>query len=193
MTQTASAWRGGSKMKHFSRWMPQFVVAPTTTRQKIAPAAIAVLGAGGLIWFSAVRVIGLGLVVVVAVILLYEELRLRRVSAERQGEDIGTFAKAFDRRSPEFDPWVVRAVWDALQPYRSHRGGVAPLRPSDRLTLLMGVDDIYDVVAPEIAQRAGRSLDNPEANPKYRQVETVADVVQFFWHQPRVRQPDRPV
>jgi hypothetical protein len=57
----------------------------------------------------------------------------------------------------------------------------------------MDVDDIYDVVAPEIAQRTGRSLDNPEANPKYGQVETVLDVVQFFWHQPRVRRPDRPL
>jgi hypothetical protein len=104
--------------------MPKFVQTPPTTRQKIAQATIAVLVAGGLIWSSEVRVVGLALVVVGAVVWLYQDLRLRRVSAERQGEDIGTFAKAFDRRAPEFDPWVVRAVWDALQAYRTHRGGV---------------------------------------------------------------------
>ena len=173
--------------------MPRLVATPLTTRQKIALATIAVLVAGGLIRSSAFRIVGLALVAFCAVVWLYQDLRLRRVSDERQGEDIGTFAKAFDRRAPEFDPWVVRAVWDALQAYRTHRGGVAPLRPSDRLTTFMDVDDLDDVVAREIAQRAGRSLDNLEANPKYRQVETVADVVQFFWHQPRVGQPDRPL
>src|SRR4030095_4437057 len=51
-----------------------------------------------------------------------------RLSKERTGEDIGTFARAFDRRSESFDPWVVRATWEALQPYVSF-----PLRPTDRL------------------------------------------------------------
>ena len=177
-------------MKPFSRRMPRFVVAPQSTRQNIALAAIAVLGTGGLIWFSEVRLLALFLAGLFAVAWLYDDLRLRRVSAERQGEDIGTFAKAFDRWSPQFDPWVVRAVWDALQPYRAHRGGVAPLRPSDRLKAVVDVDELYKVPAPEIAQRTGRSLDNPEANPKYQRVETVADVVHFFWNQPLARQPD---
>ena len=44
------------------------------------------------------------------------------------GEDIGTFARAFDRRSEPFDPWVVRATWDALLPYCGF-----PLRPADRV------------------------------------------------------------
>jgi hypothetical protein len=52
---------------------------------------------------------------------------------QRPGEDIGTFARAFDRRAEPFDPWVVRATWDALVPYVTHGDWHVPLRPTDRL------------------------------------------------------------
>jgi hypothetical protein len=172
--------------------MPAFRKTPPTTGQKVALSVIGLLAAGALVLSNEARIIGLGLALFLAVHWLFEDFRLRRLSAEREGEDIGTFVRAFDRRSPEFDPCVIRAVWDALQPYRTHRGGSAPLRPSDRLNSFMAVDDIGEVVAPEIAERARRSMDTPEANPRYGRVETVEDLVRFFWDQPRCQeQPDR--
>src|SRR5262249_24817516 len=59
--------------------------------------------------------------------------RLRRLAEQRPSEDIGTFARAFDRRTEPFEPWLVRATWDALQPYVRFRDGQVPLRPTDRL------------------------------------------------------------
>jgi hypothetical protein len=55
----------------------------------------------------------------------------------------------------------------------------------------MDVDELDYVVAEEVAQRTGRSLENPEANPKYGSVETVADLVKFFESQPLTRPSDR--
>lgn len=176
-------------MKAFSRRMPKLIDAPWTYREKATTAIVALAVVLALLWSASFRSAVLGLAVIIGLAWLYQDRRLRRVSVERQGEDIGSFAKAFDRRAPEFDPWVIRAVWDALQPYRTHRGGVAPLRPSDSLKSFLDVDDVYEQVASDVAQRAGRSLDSPEANPKYGKVETVADLVQFFWHQPTVVRP----
>src|SRR5438552_6122826 len=92
---------------------------------------------------------------------------LRRLAVERRGEDIGTFARGFDRRSEPFDPWVVRATWDALEPYVVFRGGRVPLRATDRFwgldALPVDPDDIEDLLK-EVAARSGRSLDQLEAN-----------------------------
>ena len=60
-----------------------------------------------------------------------------------------------DRRSEPFDPWVVRAVWDAFSPY-----AVFPLRATDRLEDL-GIDSLeLDVLIEEVAERSGHSLKN---------------------------------
>jgi len=119
------------------------------------------------------------------------ERRLARKADDRQAEDIGTFARAFDRRSPNFDPWVVRATWDALAPWsvlRSKRnsGARLPLRPTDDLSDVFGIvnEDVDDVVE-EVAKRSGRSLDDIRGNPYKGRVRTVGDVVQFVSHQPR--------
>lgn len=152
-------------MRTFSRRMPKFVEQPSpwTNRQL---AAVAIVGASvvvGLLWSTPFRFAVATLVAVGVAADLHKRRQLRRISEQRPGEDIGTFAKGFDRRSPEFDPWVVRAVWDALQQYRVYRGGVAPLRPSDSLNAsFLDLDDLYEETAPEIAQRTGRSLDNPQ-------------------------------
>jgi hypothetical protein len=110
---------------------------------------------------------------------------MRAQAATRAGEDVGTFAQAFDRHRPDFDPWVVRAVWDALQPYRTFRGGVAPLRATDELEAFIDLGDLESVILDEVAKRTGRTLDNLSANARYGQVKTVADLVELFWQQPR--------
>ena len=110
-----------------------------------------------------------------------------RLADARVGEDIGTFARAFDRRAPEFDPWVVRAVWDALQQHVEARGRHVPLRPSDQLVAHLDIDaDDLEDVAVEAATRAGRNSSDWRANPVNRPVETVADLVRLVALQPRV-------
>ena len=113
--------------------------------------------------------------------------RLKNLAAGRQGEDIGTFARGFDRRNEPFDPHVVRAVWDALQPYAKFRGGSVPIRPTDRIDEDLGIDwdDIDMGLAQEVAERTGRSLDNIEANPLFGHVSTVGDLVRLISSQPR--------
>ncbi|MCP3996848.1 MAG: hypothetical protein GY722_17565 [bacterium] len=80
--------------------------------------------------------------------------QLKRMAAARKGEDIGSFARALDRRSPSFDPWVVRATWGALEPYMALRRQSAPdyrvaTRPSDDLVseLRIDPDDLVDLVS----------------------------------------------
>jgi hypothetical protein len=181
-------------MQRFSRWMPP--AAASVAWEPRAKAAVVVLAAAAILaialWPSARIASAIFFAVLVAAWWLSDR-RLRQVAVTRQGEDIGSFAKMFDRRRPDFDPWVVRAVWDALQPYRTFRGGVAPLRPSDRLASFMDVDDLDDIVFPEVAERTGRTLANVVLNPKYAQVHTVADLVASFWQQPRGEQPNAPL
>lgn len=118
---------------------------------------------------------------------LVSRQRLRRLAADRRGEDIGTFARAFDRRAEPFDPRVVRAVWDALQPYMTLGRERAPLRPTDRIDEDLDIDwdDIDMCVLQEVAERAGRSLDGIEANPLHGRVATVGDLVRLLSAQPR--------
>ena len=115
---------------------------------------------------------------------------LRRLGADRVGEDIGTFARGFNRRSEPFDSWVVRATWDALTPHVMSDGRCLPLRKADRLVedLCIDPDDILfdlksDLVA-EVAERLGHSLDNPESNLHCGHMETVGDLVRFVTNQP---------
>jgi hypothetical protein len=170
-------------MRKFSRWMPPAANPPMTLAGwfvlvGLAAAAVAAIVA----WPNAM---GLGIVALLIFVLVGTyagNRRLRRLAAERAGEDIGTFARAFDRRAEPFDPWVVRATWDALQPYVTFRGGRVPLRPTDRLVddLCIDPDDIDFDLVKEVAERSGRSLDQPETNPYYGRVDTVGDFVRFI-------------
>lgn len=112
---------------------------------------------------------------------------MRRLASERVGEDIGTFVRAFDRRSEPFDPWVLRATWDALSFYVTFEGRCLPLRPEDHLVkdLCIDPDDIDDLL-PEVANRAGHSFAKAEMNPYYGRVNTVGEFVRFITLQPRL-------
>jgi hypothetical protein len=113
-----------------------------------------------------------------------------RWTEERKNEDIGTFARAFDRRSEPFDPWVVRATWDALR-----TDLVVPLRPTDRIWKdLPSLDtddfDLYDLIV-EVAARSGHSLEGLKANRYYAMVcesgdATIGDIVKLISSQPRI-------
>ena len=174
-------------MRQFSRWMPPPERASLSLRDYISLGVSGTVVIAGFVLSPAF----LGSVVICAIIAivlaLYDQRRLRLLSVQRQGEDIGTFARSFDRHSELFDPWVVRAVWEELQPYVAFRGGRMPLRPADDLDTFICIDpeDLEFDVLPTITKRARRSLENMEANPFYGRVETVEDLVMFIANQPR--------
>jgi hypothetical protein len=176
-------------MPKFSRWMP-----PSPER-RTTPAGWAALGviAAGVGAAVVTSPFARGMVAVVAVCLGLSAVAERRSPqpprALRAGEDIGTFVRALDRRDPAFDPWVVRAVWDALRAELRAGGVEMPLRPGDRLVADLGIDDedlIFDVL-PAVAARTSRSASWGElrAHPLARQVDTVADLIRLVALQPR--------
>ena len=184
-------------MRKFSRWMPPKAEPRTTVAGWLVLAGLAAGVIAAIIaWPVPVGAVFGAWVIVMIVGTSVIHGRLRRLAAERTGEDIGTFARSFDRRSQPFDPWVVRATWDAFEPYVTFRGGCVPLRPTDSLIdLPIDPDDLVapgpwgdlgDDLLSEVAARSGHSLDQPEANPYYGHVDTVGDFVMFVTCQPRV-------
>lgn len=174
-------------MATFSRWMPP---PPTPMSRRATWLACAALLTPFLLAaaFSRGGKAVLGFLVLVGTSgTLVGRQRLRRLAAARPGEDIGTFARAFDRRGEPFDPHVVRAVWDALQPYMIYGRGRVPVRLTDRIDEDLDIDwdDIDMGLLQEVAGRAGRSLEGLEANPWYGRVRTVGDLVRLLSTQPR--------
>ena len=111
---------------------------------------------------------------------------VRRLAAQRPGESICTFARAFDLR--RVDAAIVRAVYEELQHYFIDVTPVFPVRPSDRFVMDFSIDpqDCEDL-AELIAYRTQRPLDGGESNPLWGQVQTVADLVEFFTRQPMIK------
>jgi hypothetical protein len=173
----------------FSRWMPRSEPPQSGTASRVALAVLC-LAALWALWYLAHPVGAAVTSAFVGAVWLVGRLlhrRLARLARERAGEDIGTFARAFDRRATTFDPWVVRAVWDALAPWTELRGGGRlPLRPADVIAELGCVDEDLDDVFREAATRARHSRHGVEGNPYYGRVVTVGDLVAFIAHQPRV-------
>ncbi|MBI5767979.1 MAG: hypothetical protein HZA93_09290 [Verrucomicrobia bacterium] len=106
--------------------------------------------------------------------------RLKHIREERIEESICSFARLLPARA--HDTWVVRAVYEELFDFVR-----APIRPSDTVERFWGIDgDDLDDMAFRIAERAGRSMDGADKNPFFGRVVTVADMVQFFEHQPKL-------
>jgi hypothetical protein len=113
-------------------------------------------------------------------------MRLRGLAQDRQGEDIGSFARSFDRRDDsQLDPWAIRAVWNALVPYTRSKGRQVPLRPTDRFEEDLGIDpdDIEDLVS-QLVEQCERVPGNWKANPYNDGVTTVGALVRFISAQP---------
>lgn len=184
-------------MRKFSRWMPPLPPSPPLRiRDWILLATIF----GGILAITVAAFVQSP--VTVAIVFLVFSLpwifanqnadaENRRLAKQRKGEDIGTFARAFDRHSEPFDPWVVRATWDALQSYVTF-----PLRPTDRLIedLCIADEEIDMALLVEVAARSRHSLDDLEANPYFAKFSkfsnvTVADFVKLISWQPKT-EPD---
>ena len=109
--------------------------------------------------------------------------RLRTLAAERHGESICTFARAFARG--DRDPFVLRAVYEELAPYLTVGSTAIPLRPSDLLEQDLQVDgEELEFLAGDLARRSGRVLTNSQANPYYGRIKTIGDLVAFLRAQP---------
>ena len=174
-------------MPRFSRWMKPMAPVPVVSERAFFGALLLV----GML-FAYVSPTGLAVFVAILLVSLASDFghrwHVRRLRLSRADEDIGTFARALDRRSPDFDPLVVRAVWDAVQEWIGD-SEVLPLRPSDRIAVELRIDpeDLLDEYAlGRIAARAGRSLCDVELNPRSRQVETLGDLIALLATQPRV-------
>lgn len=181
-------------MRQFSRWMPPLPATPLRIRDWIVLLAII----GGILAIVVAAFVQTPVSAGIAFLLILLPWSVaarrwgreeRRIASERKGEDIGTFARAFDRRADSFDPWVVRATWDALQIYLRF-----PLRPTDRLIedLCIDPDDIDMALLFEIAARSQHSLDNLKANPYFAKFATFRDVtvedfVKLISWQPKIQ------
>jgi hypothetical protein len=163
--------------------MPPLTGEPLTWKGYLVLAGLAALGVTLIVFVEACLVLtlaaaigGFALVVLAGPFYICAYVCDRRyvaaLVAERQGEDIGTFARFFDRHSKNFDTWVIRATWDALMFYVSY-----PVRATDRIDDLgIDPDDIFFSIIPEIIERSGHVLDGkqPDTHPAR---ETVGDLV----------------
>ena len=95
-----------------------------------------------------------------------ERAHLAHLAAQRQGESICQFARAFPRR--EVDTWVIRA--------------------DDRLKqdLWLDDDDLDLDLLEEMARLSGRSLERVGDNPWFGRVDRARDLVLFLDRQPRL-------
>ncbi|ANH66715.1 hypothetical protein ABE85_02480 [Mitsuaria sp. 7] len=111
------------------------------------------------------------------------------MAAARAGQSICEFSRDFDLRA--VDPWIVRAVYDELQSEMEGAFGLTgfPVRADDRMVADLHIDpeDLDLSVAPTVANRACRSLDDWASNPFYKDTTTVRGLVLFLNAQPLVR------
>lgn len=151
--------------------------------------SIASLITGLLIYWKPWWALGIGVFGVVASVVSWHEGRhvvasLRCMASERTDRSICTFARSFNCR--QTDTWIIRAVWDTLQtdcipanlqPF--------PIRRTDRLREDLHLDYMeIDDLAVVVAERAGRTWTNAEANAFFDRVLTVGDLVHIFSLQP---------
>jgi hypothetical protein len=171
-------------MRKPSRTMPPTPSRPMTSTDAFV---LSLLGAAlvALLCFVPALLAPIGAILLATVVMTFgQSRRLARLSADRPGESICSFARSFDCR--EVDTWVIRAVFEELQPYCRFGCDTLPLRSTDDLDgdLRIDPEDLEDLAA-DIAYRTGRSLEDGVKNPLYGNVKTASDLVMFFANQPR--------
>jgi hypothetical protein len=190
-------------VRKFSRWMPPLPPQPppNTTTQVLLAVIIGGLLAlvVGLVGWAFVSSPVCTAMVILAILLSLRsangeaDREARRLLKEWRREDIGSFARGFDRRSEPFDPWVVRATWDAMKMYMR-----IPLRPTDRFVKDFGIvdEEIDMALLDEVAERSGHSLEDLARNPYYAKLSslpdfTIGDFVRLISWQPVVESSKR--
>jgi hypothetical protein len=177
----------------FSRMMPKVASPPISVASRLTVNAVMVVLATGTLTLLSQFPFGIAAVTVctlsTVVITQRQKRRLELMLVERKDLSICQFARSFDRRA--VDPWIIRAVYVALQSATSQAS--LPIIAADRLIVDLGIDGeaLDEEICDEIANRTRRSLNDCEQNPMYCQVHTARDLVHFFNAQPRVTH-DRP-
>lgn len=170
-------------MRTLSRWMPA-APEPKTSHAGWLFLSLLLAGLLFLLWrYPYVTLYIYGLFIVAFSFESFRYARfLRHLAADRAGDNICTFARSFDFRRT--DRRILRAVYEELSRLV---GGEHPLpiRADDRWSEDLRIDpEDFDDLGEDIAHRTGRSLENMEKNPYYRDLKTVRDLVNFFSHQP---------
>ncbi len=173
-----------------SRRMPPFMPAPESRAKRLRGYLVIAVFLGGYAcslwaWPSPMLALSLLLALVVLVERRRYKRHIRAIIESRPGESVCTFVRAVAFR--EIDTRVVRAVFEQLQNHVGDGHAPFPIRPSDRLTEDLRIDDdeLELEVANEIAQRSARDLSETRSNPYYGKVVTVEDLIRFFCAQPR--------
>jgi hypothetical protein len=172
--------------RKFSRFMPALPEAGITWTGRLTLAALAAGLGTALVVVPVVTVAVIGIIALSSAALERRRaVRIGPLLSSRKGEDIGTFALAFDRHRGPLDPWAIRAVWNAIVPLTNTRGQLIPLRPTDRFEQDLEVDpeDIeYEI--PKLTAQCQRELTGYAQNPYYREIRTVEGLVRFISAQP---------
>lgn len=169
-------------MRKFSRHMPP---APTRKLPPLAWLFFAILlTAFALMAWNYPVIICLWTLLIVASV-VFDSWRKQRMIEWRAGESICQFARSFDYRKT--DTRIIRAVYEEVGRFLGTKDRLFPLRAADTLFsddgLKLDLEDL-DLIAEDIAFRAGRSLCDAEHNPYFGRITTVADLVAFFMAQP---------
>ena len=127
------------------------------------------------------------IIIYLVIATIKDNKRLRRIAADRVGDNICTFARAFDRRT--VDPWTIRAAYDELQGYFGRIGRPFPIRASDRFKddLKMDGDDLCDLLFA-IAERSRHDITFLDANP---QIHTIGELVTCISNLPKIEEAEQ--
>lgn len=171
-------------MGKFSRHIPP---APIHQLSSLVWAflAIGLAALATVIWIYPIITGSLALLIVASE--LFDSQRKKRLIESRMGESICQFARSFDCRTT--DTRIIRAVYEELSQALGVKKAVFPVRAADAIFSRQGLhfdSEELDLIAQDIAFRAGRSLVDVEQNPYFGRIDTVADLVAFFMAQPEI-------
>lgn len=122
----------------------------------------------------------------IAIASIHDHFKWKKIALARGKPDICRFAHQFDRRT--VDTKVIREVFEAVQDWMGTYNGVPfPVEASDDFDEYYAMDpfDLEDI-HKDISKKLNRSMENPMANPYWRKVKTVKDLVMFIHHQPKL-------
>jgi acyl carrier protein len=126
-----------------------------------------------------------GIILCIAMSVVLDRARLRKIAHQREGDSICTFVRSLDYRA--LDTKVIREVYEQLQTWLRCGKRPFPVRVADDLHEDYKMDplDLDDLIV-DVAQKTGRDLSDTSKNPYYDRVDTVADVIGFLCSQPRI-------
>jgi len=185
----------GGTMRKLSRWMPDAPVRKFSFRgHSFWVYLITALILASFFYFAYLLLTTPVLLAIFLVLFLIacwrwgmHEQRMRELALKRSAEDISSFVRDFDIRRT--DTWVIRAVYEELSRWLQVDDRPFPIHADNRWEEDLKIDseDMDKDILPDIAYRAGRSLEDTEKNPYYGRVKTIRDIVGFLEYQPRLQ------